>query len=99
MLLREIRMHLPLKYSLVGSLAITSVLAVSSIGIAQETSTTTTTRTTTERPAPGIVVGVPGVAGVQIGGGERRDDCVTRKTTRTDEETGDSATRTRTRCN
>src|ERR1700730_16578855 len=90
-------MHLPLKYRILTSLAAVSIVAASSMALADDT-TTTTTRQTTESPAPGIVVGVPGVVGVEIGGG-RRDGCVTRQTTRTDEEPGDSATTTRTRCN
>jgi hypothetical protein len=75
-------------------LAAASLLAFSNVALAQESTTTTTTHT--EHSAPGLEIGVPGVAGVQIGG--ERQDCVTRRTTHTDEETGDSHTSTRTRC-
>ena len=64
---------------------------------ADEVTTTTTTRTETPSE-PGVVVGVPGVVGVQIGGGHS-DGCVTHKETRTDTDTGDSVTRKSTDCN
>ena len=52
---------------------IVTVCAVSAGAIADETTTTTTT--THERPGPsgppGIVVGVPGVVGVEVGGSSK----------------------------
>jgi hypothetical protein len=71
--------------------------AIGSVALADETSTTTTTRS--DAPAPGIAVGVPGVVGVQIGGDARPDGCATRKTTHTNDATGNSVTRQQTNCN
>ena len=57
----------------------------------------TTTMTTTEKPAPGVTVGVPGVVGVEIGKGPGAD-CATRKKTVTNEDTGTSVSKSETRC-
>ena len=79
---------------------IVTVCAVSAGAIADETTTTTTT--THERPGPsgppGIVVGVPGVVGVEVGGAPRRDGCATRRTTTTNDNTGATRSTTDTRC-
>jgi len=76
------------------SLAIAAAgLLISSVAFAQESTTTTTTRTT--ESAPGVVVGVPGIVGVQVGGGHQ--DCATKRTTRTDGQ-GDSQTTVRSNC-
>ncbi len=71
---------------------ITSGLA--SFALADEVTTTTTTRET--KPAPGVTIGVPGVAGVQIGGGQT--NCVTRHQTMTNEDTGTSVSKTQRKC-
>jgi hypothetical protein len=81
-----------------AALASCSLLSVSGVARADDT-TTTTTRTTTDATRPGVVVGVPGVVGVEIGKGPASDDCTTRKTTHTNDETGDSVSRTTTNCN
>jgi hypothetical protein len=69
--------------------------ALSTAAIAQDTTTTTTTTTAPSGP-PGAFVGVPGVAGVQVGG-PGRDGCTTRNTTQTNGE-GDSRSATATNC-
>ena len=63
--------------------------------MAEEVTTKSTTTTTTTDPAPGVTVGVPGVVGVQIGGGQ---GCTTQSKTKTNTETGDSRTVTRSDC-
>jgi hypothetical protein len=77
-----------------GKLALTSAAAVlfSAAAMAQDSTTTTTT---TQSSPPGVFVGVPGVAGVQVGpsGG-----CQTRTTTQTDNVTGDSRSVSRSNC-
>jgi hypothetical protein len=57
---------------------------------------TTTTTTTQPAPAPGVSVGVPGVGGVQVG--PPASGCTTRSKTKTDTETGDSKSVTRSDC-
>jgi hypothetical protein len=79
---------------LATTLAAAGMLAISGAAFAQETTTTTTTHT--ERSAPGAVIGVPGIVGVQIGGG--RENCATRRTTHTNDETGSSSTTVRSNC-
>jgi hypothetical protein len=77
-----------------GKLAIISAAVVlfSATAMAQD-STTTTTRS----DAPGgVFVGVPGVAGVQVGGPP--GGCSTRTTTQTDNDTGASRSVTRSNC-
>jgi hypothetical protein len=73
------------------SLAFSAVILVSSIAtaMAQEDTTTTTTTTTVTPPAHGAYIGVPGVAGVEVGG---RPGCVSRSKTVTDQDTGESHT-------
>jgi len=66
-------------------------LGCSSLALADEVTTTTKT----EKSAPGVTVGVPGVVGVEIGKGQ---DCTTRKKTVTDEESGTSVSKTQTKC-
>jgi hypothetical protein len=83
-----------LRTSLATTLAAAGLLAISSVAFAQDSTTSTTTRTT--ETAPGIVVGVPGIVGVQVGGGHQ--DCATKRTTRTDEGSGDSQTTVRSNC-
>ena len=78
------------------AIASLSLLGAASAARAEETTTTTTTRSS---DAPGgIVIGVPGVVGLHIGGDARPEGCTTRKTTHTDEETGDSVTQKSTTC-
>jgi hypothetical protein len=55
----------------------------------------TTRSTTTTESAPGLTVGVPGIVGVQIGGGQ---GCTTRSKTETNTDTGDSRTVSRSTC-
>ena len=55
-----------------------------------------TTTTTTTQPGPGVSVGVPGVVGVQIGAPST--GCTTRSTTKTNTDTGNSKTVTRSDC-
>jgi hypothetical protein len=62
-------------------------------GTAMAEEVTTRSTTTTTEPGPGVTVGVPGVVGVQIGGGQ---GCTTRSKTQTN--TGDSRTVTRSDC-
>lgn len=58
--------------------------------------TTTTTRTTTETPSqPGAYVGVPSVVGVEVGG---RPGCQTRSKTVTDQDTGETRSKTESNC-
>jgi hypothetical protein len=72
--------------------AIVGLGLYASSAMAEEVTTRSTTRT---ESAPGITVGVPGVVGVQIGGGQ---GCTTRSKTQTNTETGDSRTVTRSDC-
>ena len=64
-------------------------------GSAMAEEVTTKSTTTTTDPAPGVTVGVPGVVGVQVGGGQ---GCTTQSKTKTNTETGDSRTVTRSDC-
>jgi hypothetical protein len=79
----------------------TKFLAAAVIGVgiyagsAMAEEVTTKSTTTTTDPAPGVTVGVPGVVGVQIGGGQ---GCTTQSKTKTNTETGDSRTVTRSDC-
>ena len=78
-----------------GKLALTSAAVVlfSTAVMAQDSTTTTTT---TQSSPPGVFVGVPGVAGVQVGGPP--GGCATRTTTQTDNDTGASRSVTRSNC-
>jgi hydroxymethylglutaryl-CoA reductase len=77
------------------------ILAATVIGVgiyagsAMAEEVTTKSTTTTTDPAPGVTVGVPGVVGVQIGGGQ---GCTTQSKTKTNTDTGDSRTVTRSDC-
>jgi hypothetical protein len=75
------------------ALAAAAAFAVSAAS-AQDT-TTTTTQTTVTPPHGGAYVGVPGVVGVQVGG---RPGCVTRSKTETDEDTGETRSKTESNC-
>ncbi|ACK49162.1 hypothetical protein Msil_0181 [Methylocella silvestris BL2] len=73
-----------------------AVFGVSATVRADEVTTTTRTR---EAPSePGVIVGVPGVVGVEVGRSSAEHGCETRKETRTDDETGDSVSRKTTNC-
>lgn len=90
-------MALVSKTSLVLAAAGAAIFAFSVTAQADET--TTTTRTTREDPSgPGVVIGVPGVVGVEVGRSADDGGCTTKRMTRTDEETGESVTRERTNC-
>ncbi len=76
--------------NLICTLALaTGAILLGSAAIAQDT--TTTTQTTVTPPQHGAYVGVPGVVGVVVGGTR---GCVTRSKTETDQDTGDSRTKT-----
>lgn len=78
------------------SLIIAAVaMLASGAAVAQDTTTTRTTTTQTA-PGPGIAVGVPGVVGVQVGA--PATGCTTSHTTKTNEDTGSSVSRTATNC-
>jgi hypothetical protein len=76
------------------ALAAGALLAVSAAS-AQDDTTTTTTSTTVTPPQHGAYIGVPGVAGVEVGG---RPGCVTRSKTETDQDTGQSRSMTESNC-
>jgi hypothetical protein len=66
---------------------------------AQDSTTTTTTVHHDEvAPGPGVTVGVPGVAGVHVGGPSVETGCTTRRSTTTDNDTGASTTVKRSNC-
>jgi hypothetical protein len=66
--------------------------------VAEDVTTTTTTHETTTAPGPGVSVGVPGVVGVHVGGPPVETGCTTKRRTTTDNETGDSATVSKSNC-
>ncbi len=83
------------------ALMLAGLVSVSVMGAstswADETTTTTTTRT--QKPAePGVVVGVPGVVGVEVGKAPADPGCAQHKTTTTNENTGTSVTTKETNC-
>lgn len=83
---------------LLGKLAIaaSAILWISAVA-AQDVETTTTT--THETPPPGAYIGVPGVAGVQVGPGAGYEGgCEHRSKTVTNEATGDTMRKSETRC-
>jgi hypothetical protein len=84
----------------IGKLAIAaSAILWISAAVAQDEETTTTTRTTRDAPPPGAYIGVPGVAGVQVGpGAGYQGGCEHRSKTVTNEDTGESMTKSETRC-
>ncbi|HEX4766389.1 MAG TPA: hypothetical protein VH414_08945 [Lichenihabitans sp.] len=82
-------------------LMLAGLVSFSAIGAssawADDTTTTTTTRT--QKPAePGVVVGVPGVVGVEVGKGPADPGCAHHKTTTTNEDSGTSVTTKETNC-
>ena len=83
--------------NLIGKVAIAaSAILWISAAVAQDDTTTTTT-THDSGPAPGAYVGVPGVVGVQVGPGAN-GGCEHRSKTVTNEDTGESMTKSETRC-
>jgi hypothetical protein len=69
------------------------------VTFAQDSTTTTTTVHHDEvAPGPGVTVGVPGVAGVHVGGPPVESGCTTKKSTTTDNDTGASTTVKRSDC-
>jgi hypothetical protein len=81
------------------AIAAAAIVAFSGAGaaIAQDTTTTTVHEHQVE-PGPGVTVGVPGVAGVHVGGPPVDTGCTTKTRTDTDNETGDSRSVTRSNC-
>lgn len=70
-----------------------------SAAVAQDDETRTTTTVHHEDHGPGAYVGVPGVAGFHVGpGAGPRSGCETRHKTVTNEDTGESRSRTETNC-
>jgi hypothetical protein len=81
------------------AVAAASVLAFSAVGaIADDVTTSTTTHETHTQPGPGVTVGVPGVAGVHVGGPPVESGCTTKRRTTTDTDTGDSKTVAKSNC-
>ncbi|HLH11052.1 MAG TPA: hypothetical protein VKV77_04115 [Methylovirgula sp.] len=83
----------------IGKLAIAaSAIFWITAAVAQDTETSTTV--TRDRPAspPGAYVGVPGVAGVQVGPGPSDHGCEHRSKTVHNEDTGDTYSKSETRC-
>jgi hypothetical protein len=77
------------------AIAASAILWISAAA-AQDVETTTTTHTA---PPPGAYVGVPGVAGVQVGpGAGYTHGCEHRSKTVTNEATGDTMHKSETRC-
>jgi hypothetical protein len=77
-------------------LTLTSVSAIMSAIPTYADEVRSTTTTTTTQPEPGVSVGVPGVVGVQVGAPST--GCTTQSTTKTNMDTGDSKTVTRSDC-
>ncbi len=83
----------------IGKLALAAGAILWISAAAAQDDTTTTTRTTRESPPPGAFVGVPGVAGVQVGpGAGSLGGCESRSKTVTDEETGETRSKSETNC-
>ena len=79
----------------VKSLKTVVLAAVAAVGFGSAAFADETTTSTTTRPgSPGLQVGVPGVAGVQIGG---TPDCHSKTVTHSNDE-GDQVSKTRTNC-
>lgn len=74
----------------VVAIATIAALGIGSAAFADETTTSTTTR----QGDPGLQVGVPGVAGVKIGG---TPDCHSKTVTHSNDE-GDAVSKTHTNC-
>jgi hypothetical protein len=76
-----------------------AALAFSAAGtLAQDTTTTTSTVHHETAPGPGVTVGVPGVAGVHVGGPPAETGCTTKRSTTTDHDTGESTSVARSNC-
>jgi hypothetical protein len=85
----------------INKIAIAAAACVALSGAAMAQDTTTTTTTTHERttaPGPGLTVGVPGVVGVHVGEPPVDTGCTTKSKTTTDNDTGDSASVTKSNC-
>ena len=81
------------------AIAVAAFVALSGAAVAQDTTTTTTTtREGTTVPGPGVTVGVPGVVGVHVGGPPVETGCTTKSRTTTDNDTGQSASVTKSNC-
>jgi hypothetical protein len=79
------------------AIAASAILWISA-AVAQDSETTVTT-THSGPPAPGAYVGAPGVAGVQVGpGAGYTGGCEHRSKTVTNDETGDTVSKSETRC-
>ena len=76
------------------ALAIGAIFTVSAAAAQDDVTTSTTT---TRTPAHGAFVGVPGVVGVQVGS-PPGSGCETRSKTVTDQDTGESHSRTESNC-
>ena len=82
------------KVLILAGLVSFSVMGASSAW-ADDTTTTTTTKTQ-KSAEPGVVVGVPGVVGVEVG--KPAEPCTQHKTTTTDQDSGTSVTTKATNC-
>jgi hypothetical protein len=81
------------------AIAAAAIVALSgAAAIAEDVTNTTTQHETTTAPGPGVTVGVPGVAGVHVGGPPVETGCTTKSKTTTDTDTGDSASVTKSNC-
>lgn len=76
------------------ALVVGALFAVSAAS-AQDDTTTTTTSTPVTPPQHGAFIGVPGAAGVEVGG---RPGCVTRSKTETDQDTGQTRSVSESNC-
>ncbi len=81
------------------AIAASAILWISAAAAQDNETTTTTTRTRHDAPPPGAYIGVPGVAGVQVGpSAGYQGGCEHRSKTVTNEDTGESMTKSETRC-
>lgn len=80
---------------LICTLALGAAAAFAVSAAAAQDSTSTTTSTTVTAPRHGAYIGVPGVAGVEVGG---KPGCVTRSKTETDQDTGETRSKTESNC-
>ena len=82
------------------AIAAVAIVALSgAAAIAEDTTTTTTTTHQTETvPGPGVNVGVPGVVGVHVGAPPVETGCTTKSKTTTDNDTGESASVSKSNC-
>jgi hypothetical protein len=79
----------------VYTLALAAAAAFAVSAAAAQDTTTTTTSTTVTPPKHGAYIGVPGVVGVEVGG---KPGCVTRSKTETDQDTGETRSKTESNC-